>query len=102
MALLLFIREVFNLKIARLDKNIVVEILPEAVHELGVAYWYGQEFANLCVQAPDSVLNGMFYDKESESFYFKEIEEPQLSEIELLKQQVEQQKLIDAMLGVSE
>lgn len=49
------------MKIVRLEKGIVKEILPEATYEKGVAFWYGEEFASQCMEAPDTVAQGMRY-----------------------------------------
>lgn len=94
------------MKIVRLDENNkVVEILPESTYELGISYWYGEEFANQCVEAPDDIKQNLFYNKETGLFIEKETinDDKEFSEIELLKQQVEeQQMIINAMLGVVE
>ena len=92
-------------KIVRLQDKVVVEILPESTYELGVKYWYGKDFSEQCVEAPDNVVQGMKYETESKTFYTPEpqVEEEPIDEIALLKQQVAEQKaLINAMLGVTE
>lgn len=51
------------MKTVRLKENIVVEIIPE--YALPVEKWYGAEFASKCVEAPDDVEQGWFYDGNS-------------------------------------
>lgn len=50
------------MKIVRLEKGIVKEILPEATYEKGVAFWYGEEFASHCETAPDTITQGMRFE----------------------------------------
>lgn len=47
------------MKIVRLENNVVKEILPEATYEKGIVFWYGENFAAKCVEAPDDVTQGM-------------------------------------------
>ena len=49
------------MKIVRIESNIVVEILPQETYELGIAHWYGADFAIQCVEAPDNVAQGWTY-----------------------------------------
>ena len=60
------------MRIARLEKNIVVELLPESTHELGATHWYGEEFAKQCVEAPDDIVQGMMFDSATNTFYTPE------------------------------
>lgn len=54
------------MKTVRLKDNIVVEIIPE--YALPVEKWYGADFAEECVDAPDDVEQGFVYDPESGEF----------------------------------
>ena len=57
------------MKIVYLDPdNSVREILPEATYEKGAAFWYGPEFAERCVEAPDDVEQGYVYNAETGIF----------------------------------
>ena len=44
------------MKTVRIEHGRVAEIIPE--YALPVAKWYGDEFAQMCVEAPDSVEQG--------------------------------------------
>ena len=46
------------MKIVRLESSIVAEILPKETYALGIAHWYGADFATQCVEAPDEVRQG--------------------------------------------
>jgi len=48
------------MKNVRLENNIVVEIIPNEATP--VKYWYGEEFAAQCVEAPDEVQQNWTYD----------------------------------------
>ena len=69
------------MKYVRLDDNgKVIEILPQDTYGAGIAYWYGQEFASHCVQAPDDVtedkcyVNGEFIDyTETETYRIEQV-----------------------------
>lgn len=52
----------------RLQNNIVCEILPENAAIPSVAYWYGDDFAAQCIQAPENITQGMVYNAETEEF----------------------------------
>lgn len=57
------------MKIVYLDPDHTVrEVLPEATYEKGAAFWYGSEFAERCVEAPDDVEQGFVYDAENGTF----------------------------------
>lgn len=47
------------------DDTTVREILPEEINEQGTAFWYGEEFASHCVEAPAEVQPGWVYDPET-------------------------------------
>ena len=47
------------MKIVRLDRNVVAEIIPD--YALPVGKWYGLQFATRCVTAPDDVKEGMLF-----------------------------------------
>lgn len=50
------------MKIVRLKDNVVIEIIPD--YALPVDVWYGEEFAEQCVEAPDNVEQHWTYDGE--------------------------------------
>ena len=50
----------------RLEKNVVVEIIPE--YALPVKKWYGPEFAAQCVEAPEEVEQSWVYDPATDAF----------------------------------
>jgi hypothetical protein len=51
------------MKYVRLDgANTVQEIIPDAATQPSIAFWYGEDFAATCVQAPDDVQPNMVYD----------------------------------------
>ena len=52
------------MKYVKLINNIVVEILPESTYEKGINYWYGEEFAKSCIEAPDDVSCYMIYNED--------------------------------------
>jgi hypothetical protein len=54
------------MKTVRLKNNIVVEIIPE--YALPVEKWYGVEFANQCLKAPNTTEQGFVYDPETKKF----------------------------------
>ena len=54
------------MKTVRLDKNIVVEVIPD--YGLPVEEWYGEDFAKQCKEAPDEVDQYWVYDHESGTF----------------------------------
>ena len=54
------------MKFVRLENNKVVEIIPD--YALPVEKWYGEEFASRCIESPDEVEQGWFYDSESKKF----------------------------------
>ena len=56
------------MKIVRLQNNIVFEIIPSEATP--VEKWYGERFAEECVEAPDEVEQGWAYD--GENFYIPE------------------------------
>ena len=47
------------MKTVRIENGRVAEIIPE--YALPVAQWYGQQFAERCVEAPDNVEQGWMY-----------------------------------------
>ena len=46
----------------RIVNGVVHEIIPVEATVPNVAYWYGEEFAAECVEAPDEVLQNWTYD----------------------------------------
>lgn len=80
------------MKTVRLDKNVVVEIIPE--YALPVETWYGEKFAAQCMEAPDEVEQGWVYDPESGTFsepvpYEPEPEpEPEPTQLDIIEAQV--------------
>lgn len=72
------------MKIARIENNVVVEILPEETYKLGISYWYGKDFADQCVDAPDNVKQGWVYDvlKKTFSEPLPEVPEPYMPSLE--------------------
>lgn len=54
------------MKTVRLKANVVAEIIPE--YALPVEKWYGAEFANQCVEAPDEVEQRWTYNAETGVF----------------------------------
>lgn len=86
------------MKYVRLEKDIVVEAIPESVNEKGVAFWYGKEFAEQCVEATDDVEQHMKYDAETGTFYVPEVEVvvPVKTDAERI---AELEAVIDTMLG---
>ena len=54
------------MKIVRLFNNRVAEIIPETATP--VSKWYGEFFASQCVEAPDEVECGWYYDSETKTF----------------------------------
>ena len=52
----------------RIENNIVKEIIPAEATDPSIEYWYGEEFAAQCVDAPDDVVQGMVYDATAETF----------------------------------
>lgn len=51
------------MKTVRLQRDFVVEVIPS--YALPVAKWYGEAFAALCVEAPEEVDQGWYFDGES-------------------------------------
>ena len=58
------------MKLVRLEKNVVKEILPHDTYAKGAEYWYGNQFAEYCVEAPNEVEQGMVYDENTGNFTF--------------------------------
>ena len=54
------------MKVVRLLGNVVVEVIPE--YGLPVAEWYGEAFAEKCVEAPDEVEQHWQYDPDTGEF----------------------------------
>lgn len=54
------------MKIVRIINNIVVEIIPDAATP--VEKWYNGDFARQCIEAPDEVQQGWYYDFEKKVF----------------------------------
>ena len=52
----------------RLENNIVREIIPEAATLPSIAHWYGEAFANQCVQAPNHVEQNWLLDPDTQTF----------------------------------
>ena len=52
----------------RIINNLAVEIIPETATVPSIAHWYGADFAVQCVDAPDDVRQGMYYDAETGQF----------------------------------
>ena len=55
------------MKKVRIQNNEVVEIIPDSA--LPVEKWYGPEFAESCVDAPDEVEQNWVYDPTTQTFY---------------------------------
>lgn len=54
------------MKVVRLVNNVVSEIIPEEATP--VSYWYGEQFASECVDAPDEVGQRWIYDPDTKTF----------------------------------
>lgn len=54
------------MKIVKLTNNRVSEIIPD--YALPVEEYYGQAFADQCVEAPDDIKQRMVYDPETGTF----------------------------------
>lgn len=54
------------MKIVKLERNTVQEIIPD--YALPVEKWYGKHFASMCLAAPDEVEQGWVYDPVSMLF----------------------------------
>ena len=63
------------MKTIRLENGVVAEIIPE--YALPVEKWYGEEFAGQCVEASDTVKQGMVYDPVTKTFSDPVIPAPQ-------------------------
>ena len=87
------------MKVARIENNVVVEIIPE--YALPVEKWYGTQFALSCKEVPDNVEPNYVYDPKTDSYQPPVIEDPPAppptidervtileSENDLLKQQI--------------
>ena len=87
------------MKVARIENNIVIEIIPE--YALPVEKWYGAQFAALCKEVPDNVEPNYVYDPKTDSYQPPVVEDPPAppptidervttleSENDLLKQQI--------------
>lgn len=53
------------MKWVRLENNVVREVIPDEATKPNVAYWYGDDFAAQCKQAPDEVDQRWVYDPET-------------------------------------
>lgn len=53
-------------KFVRIENNVVAEIIPNTA--LPVEKWYGKEFAESCVEAPDEVQERWVYDPTTGTF----------------------------------
>ena len=62
------------MKIARLENNVVVEIIP--TYALPVEKWYGTQFAALCKEVPDNVEPNYVYDPKTDSYHPPVVEDP--------------------------
>lgn len=88
-------------KFVRIEKGVVVEIIPE--YALPVENWYGAEFASRCIEAPDMVDQDWAYDPETGLFSepLPIVPEPSLTErmraLEL--ENAELKETVDALLG---
>ena len=56
------------MKFVRLENNTVREIIPAAATSPSISYWYGQDFASLCVEAPDEVMQHWTYNPEADEW----------------------------------
>ena len=87
------------MKIARIENNVVVEIIP--TYALPVEKWYGTQFAASCKEVPDNVEPNYVYDPKTDSYQPPVVEDPSAppptteervtaleSENDLLKQQI--------------
>ena len=54
------------MRIVRISDGIVKEIIPECA--IPVADYYGEAFAQLCMEAPDEVKPNWYYDSGSNTF----------------------------------
>ena len=54
------------MKIVKLEKNVVREVIPEYAHP--VEKWYGAAFAAECMEAPDEVEQRWVYYPETGTF----------------------------------
>lgn len=62
------------MKVARIENNVVVEIIP--TYALPVEKWYGTQFAALCKEVPDDVEPNYVYDPETDSYKPPVVEDP--------------------------
>lgn len=62
------------MKVARIENNVVVEIIP--TYALPVEKWYGTQFAALCKEVPDNVEPNYIYDPKTDSYQPPVIEDP--------------------------
>lgn len=85
------------MKYVRLENNIVKEILPVGTYEKGIAYWYGEQFALQCVDAPEDVKQGMVYNPADGTFSEPVAEEPIITKT--LEEEVEDLKQVVADLA---
>ena len=79
--------------IVRVKNGIVVEIIPE--YALPVEKWYGVDFARECVEAPDEVEQGWWYDANSGEFS-QQTDEPTTDPTD----EPTTEEILDALLGV--
>lgn len=56
------------MKWAKLEGNIVREIIPDAATVPSVAHWYGEQFAAECRKAPNEVEQRWVYDPKASTF----------------------------------
>ena len=50
------------------NSDIVAEIIPPEASVPSVTHWYGEEFADRCIEATDDVGQGWFYDRATNTF----------------------------------
>ncbi len=62
------------MKVARIENNVVIEIIPE--YALPVEKWYGTQFAALCKEVPDNVEPNYVYDPETNTYRPPVVEDP--------------------------
>lgn len=63
------------MKTVRLKNNAVAEIIPD--YALPVEKWYGTDFADQCMEAPDDVEQSMVYDPDMKTFSHPPVAAPE-------------------------
>ena len=86
------------MKWVRIVDNKVYEIIPEESTTPSIATWYGEEFANLCVEAPDEVMQNWHYEASTGAFMEEDPSPPGLPESGATVEDI--LDILEKMLGV--